>query len=199
MRQRTAQQPEPSRLSSRQGPFQFDPGTRQRLVRVLGRQIVKANVIIALLEAQANSFLLLRPSDGRLHSQLHDLGVAVRNLSDRLNVLCDDATYTVLNRLSFRGYDSRFIQQLREGLQLLAEATEPAGDGLPQRRPGRPQEAVRAWLARNVRITLEDGGVDVHSRRGARALSECLRSILSALGESVPDDMGPLLDEARLP
>jgi hypothetical protein len=160
---------------------------------------VHVDVVIALLEAQAGSFLILRPTDRRAGTQLRAVGVAVRSLAARLNELGEDASDAALERLSHQGYDSTFIGRLREGLELLEQATDLAdSDLLPQRQSGRPPASVRAWLARQVRITLQDDGLDAHSREGARTLSACLRLVLSAVGEPVPDDMRPLLNEARL-
>ena len=185
-------------VASWQGPFRFTGDTRPKLIRILGVLVVDVQTTVTFLEITAGSYLLARPASALMPRNLRALRTSVHDVVSRLSSLDQDVTDAVLDGLSIRGYQPDFISKLKEGLHLLHGAIDHAEAELPP--APRPPELLRGWLARQIRMTLQDeGGIDVTSRKGARALGECLRIILKAVGEPVPSDVRPLLNEARRP
>ena len=197
--QRPVLSPRDSLSSSWPPTLRFTSTTRTALRRLLGVRIVDVEVVVGLLEAQANTYRLVRPSTGRPRAELKALQKAAGEMATRLAALGDDATDVLIDALSWRGYDASFVPRLREGLGVLDQAiNQTDSNNIPPAQTGRPPELTRSWFLREVCQTLVlNGQMDVFSRAGARALSQCLRLLLKAVGEPIPADMRPLLNEAR--
>jgi hypothetical protein len=165
-------------------------------MRLLGRQVVDVTALVTAIEGEATTYRGCiaddREDQQRGRRQLKALHTAADGLAVELRSLQESTWDTMADALQERGYEPRaFIERLTEALELLgAVAMPPAG-------PGHPGTHERTWLLRQVRIRLEEHGVNVKSHAGARALSATLREVLKAVGEPVPTDMGPLLKEAR--
>jgi hypothetical protein len=193
--------PRPTSDEKRLVPFRFTDDARRRLMRVLGIYVVDVAVVVTLLQLRAESYLRVRPSGiARSRHNLRAVQTAAAALADRLGALDGAATEAVLDAISMRGYQPTFIATLRDGLRVLEGAIAAQEASTPVTGPGRRPELVRGWLVRQIRMTLEcDGRMNVSSRQGARALSQCIRIILRSVGEPAPSDMRPLLNEARRP
>jgi hypothetical protein len=191
----------PLDVAAWQSPFRFTDADRRSLTRVLGVMVIDVQAVVSFLEITAGAYLTVRPEPGQMGRDLRTLRHLTHDLLDRLSSLDHDVTDAMLDAGLVRGYDPHFIGDLRERLQRFEVVMEQAvADVPPAPGPGRPPELIRGWLARQIRMTLEDeGGIDVKSRKGARALGDCLRIILKSVGESVPSDTRPLLNEARRP
>jgi hypothetical protein len=168
----------------------FPDDARRRLIRALRVYVVDVDVVVTFLELHAGSYRLVRPSGAtRSRHNLDALRLASEQFADQLSTLDDDTREAV----------QPVIAPLQDGLKLLGALIAAAQEASPPAiGPGRRPELVRGWLGRQIRMTLErEGRMNVSSRQGARALSQCLRIILESVGEPVPSDMRPLLNEAR--
>jgi hypothetical protein len=173
----------------------FTSTTRTALRRLLGVRIVNVEEVVGVLEAQTNTYRLVRPSTERLRPELKALQKAAGEMARRLAALGNDATDLLIDALSQHGYD---VPRLREGLGVLDQAINQTDSNIPPAQSGRPPDLTRSWFLREVCQTLVlNGQMDVFSRAGARTLSQCLRLLLEAAGEPIPADMRPLLNEAR--
>ena len=167
---------------------------RSSLKKLVGLDVVDVDAVLAGIEQDCATYLQAI-AGSREKPALRRLTSAVANLRVELENLGDAEIDTLADGLQERGYDERFVRQLRDGLQVLKDALESAAPGPAA--AGRREALERRWIVRQFRIRLAAAGVDVATRRGARVLAATLRTILKLVGEPFPYDMRPILAEAR--